>query len=52
MFDRIFNHVKSTLAGLVIGGAQYIATAGQSFTWKGLLVSLPTILLGLFTKDH
>lgn len=51
MFDRIFKNPISTLCGLGIGVLQYIAVSPNGFTWGGLKVVAPTIIMGALFGD-
>lgn len=51
MFDRLFTNWKSSLCGVAAGVFQMFAATDAGFTWQGLKVALPTVLLGLLTKD-
>lgn len=51
MLDRLFSNWKTSLCGLVGGVFQVFAATDAGFTWQGLKVALPTVLLGLLSKD-
>ncbi len=51
MFERFFTNWKSTLCGVVAGVFQIFGATDAGFTWAGLKIALPTVLLGLFVKD-
>lgn len=53
MLDRIFGNWKTTLTGLVAGTATWFLQnqPDAGFTWGGLKVALPTVIMGFLLHD-
>lgn len=51
LFERAIKNPLSTLGGFATGAATWAVDQGIAFTWKGLLVALPSIVVGLLRKD-
>lgn len=50
--ERLFLNWKTSLAGLIAGIGQYLMVQGNTgFTWESFVVAIPTLLIGLFSKD-
>lgn len=51
MFDRVITNWKSSLCGVVGSLFNMFAATDAGFTWQGLKVALPPLLIGLLFKD-